>query len=134
MKVLFKAEPDGPPEADTVVVGVFDGEDIAAVAPAQAAQLLASGEARGSLKSLALAHADERRWLLVGLGKRSELTHERARVAASAAVARARELSTRTLCWVLPDGAGELVAGALVEGTLLGDYQFDRFKSKPDED
>src|SRR6202035_705108 len=128
-KVSATTQPGGASGADTVVLGIFDGEPASADAPQQVGRLLASGEARGSFKSLALAHADDTRWLLVGLGKRDELTAERARVAAALARERARELSTQTLCWQLPAGAGADVAAALVEGTMLADYRFDRHKS-----
>jgi leucyl aminopeptidase len=121
-------------DADTVAIGIFEGGDAPAELPAAAAELIASGEARGSAKALALAHADGRRWLLVGLGKREHWTAERARVAAAGAAGRARELSTAKLCWVLPDGGEERVAEALVEGTVLSDYRFDRFKSGREED
>jgi leucyl aminopeptidase len=55
-------------------------------------------------------------------------------VAAAAARARAREISTRSLCWEVPAGAEPAVAAALVEGTILSDYRFDRYKTGPDED
>jgi leucyl aminopeptidase len=134
MDVSATTQPGGASGADTVVLGVFDGEPVRDGLPAEVGRLLSSGEARGSFKSLALAHADERRWLLVGLGKRDDLTAERARVAAAAARNRARELSTRTLCWELPTDAGADVAAALVEGTMLADYRFDRHKSAPASD
>ncbi|MGH3101033.1 MAG: leucyl aminopeptidase family protein, partial [Thermoleophilia bacterium] len=70
----------------------------------------------------------ERRVLVAGLGKRDEFGPERARVAAAAVAARAKELGAVSLSWAAPEGAG--VAGALVEGTLLRLYAFDRFKSK----
>ena len=97
------------------------------------AELLASGEARRAPKSLALAHAQGKRWLVVGLGEREDFTPERARVAAAVARERAKELSTKTLCWQLPDGLGETageVAAALVQGTVLVDYSFDMHKSQ----
>ncbi len=120
-------------DADTVVLGVFDGEQDAPGGPAEVAELLASGEARRSFKALALAHAEGRRWLVVGLGKRDDFTPERARVAAAAARDRARELSCQALCWETPDGAPQ-IAGALVEGTILSDYRFERHKSGPAPD
>nr|MDQ3936910.1 leucyl aminopeptidase [Actinomycetota bacterium] len=43
----------------------------------------------------------------------------------------ARDLGARALSWAAP--SGDAVQGALVEGTLLALYRFDRFKSK-DED
>ncbi|HVR06382.1 MAG TPA: leucyl aminopeptidase [Solirubrobacteraceae bacterium] len=132
MRVEATQEPAGQSAADTIAVGILqDGESPQATAelPAQAAELLASGEARGALQALALAHADGRRWLLVGLGKRSELTPERTRVAAATAQARAREIGTRTLCWAAPDAGQLALSAALVEGTILADYRFERHKS-----
>jgi leucyl aminopeptidase len=117
--------------ADTVAVGLFDGDRPAAAGavelPAAVSELLASGEARGAFKALALAHADGRRWLLVGLGEQADLTPERARAAAASAHERALEVGTKTLCWVAP--ANLAVSAALVEGTTLADYRFDRHKS-----
>ena len=126
--------------------GCVHGEAAPPESPAEVGELLDSGEARRSLKALALAHAEGKRWLVVGLGAREELTAERARVAAAVAGERAREIATRALCWELP--AGELPAGpaegtadgapaiaaALVEGTILGDYRFERHRSAPDDE
>ena len=137
MEVSATTEYGGTTDADTVVVGVLGGRLASADPPPELAALLASGEARDSFKSLALAHADGKRWLTVGLGKVEELTPERARVAAAVARDRARELATSTLCWVLPDDSGEQIAAALVEGTILADYRFERHKStaaEADED
>lgn len=125
-------------DADTVAVGVFEGEGSPAHAPAALGELLASGEAKATFKSLALTHADGKRWLLVGLGKRDELSTERMRVAAAVALGRAKELTARSLCWALPDGEtgalGRAALGAgLVEGTILADYRFDRFKSAKED-
>jgi leucyl aminopeptidase len=122
----------GDPEetsADTRVIGLFEGESLPE-GPLRA--LSESGEARGKPRSLAVAHVDGRRVVVVGLGKRDEFDSEKARVAAAVAAGRARELSARSLSWEAPPGAG--VAGALVEGTLLALYKFDRFKSSPDGD
>ena len=123
--------------ADTVAVGLFDGERPAVASsvelPAAASELLTSGEARGAFKALALAHADGRRWLLVGLGKQADFTPERARVVAAAAHERALEIGTATLCWVVPSPADLAVCAALVEGTALADYRFDRQRSAAEE-
>jgi leucyl aminopeptidase len=133
MHVSAIAQPPGTSEADTVAIGVFEGEEPPSDAPAELGALLASGEARRSFKRLALAHAEGKRWLLAGLGARSEFTPERARVLGAAVGERARELSTRTLCWQAPADGDPALAGALVEGTMLGDYRFDRYKSSPTE-
>jgi len=133
MRVSASIQPGGTDDADTVAVGVFEDAQPPEQAPKELAQLLSSGEARTSFKALALAHAEGKRWLLVGLGPRGDFTPERARVAAAAVRERARELSTRALCWELPAGGDETVAAALVEGTILSDYRFERFKSAPAE-
>ena len=140
MQTSATARGTGNGDADTIVLGVFADEDLPGEPPAQVRELLDSGEARRSFKALALTHAEGRRWLVVGLGAREDFTAERARVAAAVVGERAREISTRTLCWELPGdtGAGELddweraIAAALVEGTILGDYRFELYKSSAD--
>jgi leucyl aminopeptidase len=126
----------GLTDADTVAVGVFEGEQTPNGAPGQVGELLASGEARTAPKSVALVHVEGRRWLIVGLGARRDFTAERARVAGAVARDRAKEISTRSLCWLAPlsetgEPDAEAVA-ALVEGTVLADYSFERFKSGGD--
>jgi leucyl aminopeptidase len=133
MQVSATTQPAGSTDADTVALPVFEDEHGPEAAPAEAAALLAAGEARGAFKSLALAHAEGKRWLLVGLGKRERFTPERARVAAAAVRGRARELSTVALCWQAPEDSPE-IAAALVEGTMLADYRFDRHKSASAEE
>jgi leucyl aminopeptidase len=133
MEVSATTQPPSAADADTVAVGVFEDQEPDAHAPAELRELLASGEAARSFKSLALAHAGGKRWLSVGLGSRTDFTSERARVAAAVARERLRELSTRALCWRAPASDAELTA-ALVEGTILADYRFERFKSAPASD
>jgi leucyl aminopeptidase len=131
--VSWSSREAGQNDADTVVVGVFAGSETPRGAPPEVAELLVSGEARRAPKSLALAHAQGKRWLIVGLGEREDFTPESARVAAAVARERAKELSTKTLCWQLPDGAGDMaaeLAAALVQGTVLADYSFDMHKSQ----
>ena len=134
-RVTVTARRGAPEEtaADTRVVGLFEGES-----PAEPTlrRLVDLGEAKSGLKKVALAHEDapgggERRVLVAGLGKRDEFDAERARVAAAAASERAKELGAVSLSWAAPAGDG--VAGALVEGTLLRLYSFDRFKSEKNE-
>ncbi len=133
MQISATAGPTGTTDADTVAIGVFDGEPPSSQSPSEVRELLDSGEARRSFRALAVTHAQGKRWLVVGLGAREEFTAERARVAAAAARGRANELSTRTLCWEAPDGDGELAA-AIVEGTMLSDYRFELYKSAATRD
>jgi leucyl aminopeptidase len=118
----------GDTDADTRVVGLFEGESLG---EPELQALVDSGEAKPALRKLAVTHVNGRRVILAGLGKRDELDHERARLAAAVAAARARELGSRSLSWASPSDDGR-VAGALVEGTLLALYRFDRFKSSSD--
>ncbi|MGC2372462.1 MAG: leucyl aminopeptidase [Solirubrobacteraceae bacterium] len=132
MNVSFTTETPAQTSADTVAIGVFEGEDTPAGAPEQVDELLRSGEARRSYKALALTHANGKRWLVVGLGAHDAFTPERARVAAAVARERAKELSTKVLYWQAPVADGEIVA-ALVQGTILAEYRFDAHKSQPED-
>ena len=121
-------------DADTVVIGVLEGEKVHHDVDGVLNGLVTAGEAKSQHRHLAVAHAGGKRWVLVGLGKREELDGERVRVAAAAAFGRARELGARRLCWEVPHKVGPEIAAAIVEGTLLCGYRFDRYKSKaPDE-
>src|SRR5215216_6107940 len=106
-----------PPDtgADTIAVGVFEGEPIAHDVDGVLQGLVDSGEARTTLRKVAVAHAGGHRYVLAGLGKREEFDAERARVAAATVAGRARELSARTLCWELPHHVGDAEAGGFVE-------------------
>jgi leucyl aminopeptidase len=120
-------------DADTIVVGVFEGEEVAHDLPGGAlGALISSGEARRDFKRLAVTHAEGRRFILAGLGRRERFDAERARVIAATAHGRARDLGALTLCWELPHHVGEEVVAGLVEGTMLHAYRFDRYKSAED--
>ncbi len=116
-------------DADTLVVPVFEGEELDDPA---LQTLVESGEAKPGPRKLAVTHVDGQRIVLVGAGKRDELDHERARVAAAVAAGRANDLGARALAWAAP--AGEGLARAIVEGTLLALYRFDQFKSKKEDE
>ncbi len=133
MEVSATTQPAGASDADTVVLGVFDGERGKRRSAGGGRRRCSPAARRArSFKSLALAHADGVRWLLVGLG-----TRERADARARARRGRRRRASARAsssaraLCWELPHDAGADVAAALVEGTMLADYRFERHKSAP---
>jgi len=134
-RVNVEATTESPLAAggDTIVVGVFEGEDVAHDLSGRAlGALLDSGEAQREFKRLAVTHADGVRAILVGLGARAKFDAERARVAAGVAHGRACELGTGTLCWEVPHHVGDDVVQGLVEGTLLHAYRFERYK--PSED
>jgi leucyl aminopeptidase len=116
-------------ECDTVAVGLLEGKGIPHDIDGAMQALADAGEARAAFRHLAVTHARGKRLIVVGLGSRDELTPERLRVAAASVHERARELGTRSLCWELPHRVGAGHAQALVEGTALSAYRFDRYKS-----
>jgi leucyl aminopeptidase len=121
--------------ADTIAIGLFAGKGIPHdLEGAPLTALVEAGEARPVFKHLALAHAQGRRWLVVGLGPREEFDAERARVAAAVAQGRARELGAKGLCWELPHHVDDDVAAGLVEGTILAAYRFDRYRPRPEDE
>jgi leucyl aminopeptidase len=117
-------------DADAIAVGLFEGGSVSG----PGAALVESGEALGKARRTALTHADGRRWIVVGLGARDEWGPEAARVAGAVALARASDAGARSLAWELPGGSGPAEATALVEGSVLASYRFDRYKRGEDEE
>jgi leucyl aminopeptidase len=130
--VHVSATTDGPLQtsADTIAVGVFAAEEIAHDLRGEPlGALLQHGEAGREPGRIAVTHAEGRRWIVVGLGDRDSFSPERARTAAAVALARAIELRSERLCWEVPHHVGDAIVAALVEGSLLRDYRFERFKA-----
>jgi len=135
--VQVEATTAGPLDsgADTIVVGVFEGEDVAHDLPGGTlGALLTSGEARREFKRLAVTHSGGTRAILIGLGDRAKFDGERARVAGAVAHRRAREMGATSMCWEVPHHVGDDVVEGLVQGTLLHAYRFDRYKKPNSED
>ncbi len=119
-------------DADLVVVALADDDQL----PAAIRDASGAAAARSTSKKLALIHPQgSAAVLVVGVGDPDELDAERLRVAAAIAAKRAAELDAGSLAWMVPDGSRAAEsAAALVEGTVLADYRFDRFRSRePDE-
>src|SRR5688572_28677511 len=132
-----RATTDAPLEtsADTIVVGLFDGKGVPHDIPDGTLQALVDrGEARSSFKTLAVAHGEGKRWILVGLGARDDFDVERARVAAAVAYGRAKELRARCLCWQLPHKVPDETAAAIVEGTVMARYEFTAYRRLKDDE
>jgi leucyl aminopeptidase len=121
-------------QADLEVIGLPEGEDL----PPSLADVAGAGDVKTAFKRATLLRpsADER-ILVVGLGKREELTAERLRVAAAVALKQAQALEAASLAWALPESSTSVelpvAAGAIVEGTILASYRFDRFHTSDDE-
>ncbi len=117
--------------ADLVVVGLYEGDSLAA----ELAGAPGAGAVKGTFRALsAVFPADRARVLVVGLGKREEAEAERLRVAAAVAAKEAGRLEAGSLAWLLPDfDDADVAAEALVTGTILGAYRFDRFRKADPE-
>ena len=136
MRITATTQAPAETGADTIAVGIFEGEGIPHDLPgAPLGGLLESGEAKAEHRHVCVAHAEGRRWILVGLGDRTAFDGEKARIAAAVVHGRAKELGTSRLCWEVPHHLDEPVIAGLVHGTALSAYRFDRFRgSKADED
>ncbi len=127
VKVAVSQAKPNEAEADLLAVGLFEGEE----PPAELAEAPGAADAKAGFKKLAHLHPEQPgRTIVVGLGARSEMDAERARVAAAIVAKQAGELEASTLAWQLPEtDDDEATAAALVTGTVLGSYRFDRFRS-----
>jgi leucyl aminopeptidase len=125
VRVEATTQADG---ADTIALGLFEDQATGNTGHAVVDALVRRGEASSRFGRLAVAHEQGRRLIVVGLGDRQSFGPERARRSAAVVHRRARELSTRTLCWVVPAGEEREIARGLIEGTLLQAYRFDRYK------
>jgi len=119
-------------DADLLLVGLYDGEEL----PSELAGAPGAGDAKGSFKKLSLLHPERpARVLVVGLGKREEFDAERARVVAAPTAREAEQLGAIRVAWALPESdEPAAIAAALVTGTILGSWRFDRFRSVDPDD
>ena len=114
--------------ADLRVLALADGEET----PAWVGQLPGSGDVRTAFRKRALLRSPEGRTLVLGAGSADDLDAERLRVLAALAAREAREVNARSVAWALPAAADDprATAAALVEGTVLAGFRFDRFKTR----
>ncbi len=132
MKVEVKQKQLSAAGADLVVTGLFEDGEL----PAEVAAANGATEAKASFKKLSLLRPDEfPPVLVVGLGPRGELDAEKLRVAAAIATKEAGRLEASSIAWALPESDDAAVAvEALVTGTVLAGYRFDRFLNGKDEE
>jgi leucyl aminopeptidase len=126
MRVEVTDTPLREADAGLSCVGLFEGEEL----PGELAEVAGAGDAKAGYKKLTLLRPERpERVLVVGLGSRDEFEPERARVAAALACREAANLGATTIAWVPPDGVeADATVAAIVDGTVLGAYRFDRFK------
>ena len=132
MKVELKQVDLADAGADLLVVGLIEGGEL----PPGIAGAAGADSAKGGFKKLSLLRPDGfPPVLVVGLGDSDELDLEELRVAAALAAREAGRLEARSIAWAFPEGIdSELAADALVTGTVLAAYRFDRFKSGDGDD
>jgi leucyl aminopeptidase len=119
-------------DAALVAVGLFEGDSL----PGEVAGAPGADDAKGSFKAMTrLYPGGPERLLAVGLGERDALDAEKLRVLAALVAKEAAKLEATSLAWALPPYEDEAAAAeAIVTGTILGAYRFDRFKGKGADD
>ena len=136
MQVEVTGEPLEAVEADVHVTGLAEGSELDSAYRG----LPGASDVRAGFRKLTVLRPDaSRRLLVIGFGKAGELDAERLRIAAALAVAQAGAYDATTIAWALPDpggtaGTAATLAAGLVEGTILGSFRFDRFKSRDPDD
>jgi leucyl aminopeptidase len=118
--------------ADLLAVGLFEGAEL----PQGVAAAAGADAASPGFKKLSLLRPDGfPPVLVVGLGAGEDLDAERLRVAAAVAAKEAGRLQAGSLAWAVPEpGDGAAATEALVAGTILAAYRFNRFKSGDGDD
>jgi leucyl aminopeptidase len=114
-------------EADLHVFPLGDGEDL----PEDLRSVAGAGDVKTAFGKLTVLRPGEpERLLVIGLGEPDELDAEKARVAGALAAGQAAAYDATSIAWSVRE---ELPAPAIVEGTTLATYRFDRYRSeKPD--
>jgi leucyl aminopeptidase len=132
MKVEVKQTEMADCGAEVLAVGLFEGANL----PPEIAAAAGADDAQAGFKKLSLLRPDGfPPVVIVGLGERGEIDAERLRVAAAIAAEEAARLEVGSLGWALPESDdAEAAAEALVTGTILTSYSFDRFKSGEGDD
>jgi len=137
-------------EDEVIVVNLFEGVRrpggatgaIDAALGHQISAMIETGDLTGAWEAVALFPTFDRipgnRVMVVGLGSRDDFTIDRVREVSARAALRVREMGLRTFATIV-HGAGiaglELpdAAEAVVEGSILGLYQYTEHKSEPEK-
>ena len=132
MQVHLSEKPLADIDADVRLIAFCEDDEL----PGNLAGAPGAGDVKGAFKKVSILRPDpDSRWLVVGLGKRDELDAERLRVAAALGLRGASQYAAKHLAWEVPAGeSSSRLAAALVEGTILGSYSFDRFRAADNEE
>src|SRR5215207_1100884 len=119
-----------------LAVGLHKGEGLPQELEQATASILSNGDFSGKEGETALVYAPEGlatpRLLFVGLGERASFTLEKLRRASATVAQHARALKLDEAAFTLlaPEGSGTREAAeAAAEGSALGLYRFDRYKT-----
>lgn len=102
-------------------------------------EIIKEEEFKGSrCKTLLIRSSGEvaaKKIIIVGLGKKEDLSHETVRQASAAALNLSKAVKAKTICSVLLGLDGEDVNAkrsgqAMTEGVMLGNYSFDKYKKE----
>lgn len=120
--------------AKTKVGLAFEGDRGLVNAPGKTGEVLRDGAEQEGFKgktaqSCALHNANIR-WVLLGLGSKTEKTSENFRRAGGRLARKARELWFEEAFLEWPRSFGDDLLKAFAEGLILGAYQFDRYKTQ----
>ena len=147
MQVTAQVEQADIASAEVLVLMHCEGEALAkqGAAPLDRAlggalsKLVQSKEFEGKANEVLLYHTQDKvpakRLVLVGLGKKNEVTLEMIRQAMGSAAKRVRQAKVRSFAVVLPTVKPNRmswveVAQAMVEGAILGSYQFTVYRTE----
>ena len=147
MEIDVVEAPPGGVEADVLVFPVYHpvalteaAEGLDRLLDGRLARLIDEGEIRCKRGSVALTHTDgrlaARRVGAAGVGKEA-LEPDSLRTAAAAVARRTKEVGGRSIAWLVEAREGlspAEQARAIVDGTLLGQYENGRWKTNDDAD
>ncbi len=149
MKIEFLKTGLDRVKAEALIVWAFEGADPEKEYRAAGANLLApikilaeSGDAKGKWGERFMLHPTQssvKRLILVGMGKKEELTEERIRQAAGNIIKFLRSIKVAHVDFYLDPLvqkklSEEVVCRALTEGSVLGGYTYTRYKTEPQKE
>ncbi|ADY73441.1 cytosol aminopeptidase [Desulfurobacterium thermolithotrophum DSM 11699] len=134
MKITYTHELPANKKGDALVIGVYEGlKNLTKEEVAQLKSLSFSGK----LGEVVTVPGTEnfKTLIYVGLGKKTELKTDVVRLAAAKGIKSAKRIKAKKVVFELfgVDKLKEKAAKALAEGIVLGNYSFNKYKSKEEE-
>jgi leucyl aminopeptidase len=121
-------------DADVCVLALAEGDEL----PQEFGDALGASDVKTRPRKLTMLRPGKpERLLVAGLGKPDKVNPEGMRVAAALAAGEAGRYDAKSIAWSLGSAAGDDLAAraaAVVEGTTLASYRFDRYRSKDPEE